>query len=481
MKIPAIAIHTFLTLLACTASAKRPRNVLFIAIDDLRPVLGCYGGQAITPHIDALASTSRVFQRHYVQWPICGTSRASLLSGQRPKRHGGLSNATSTQVVTSRPDTAPTLPYYFKQAGYETRGFGKIYHSSVNYPGAGWSQPSWVPPMHWSLYVNATPALKYGTYQPAFETYEGPDYLHGDYQTTSQVIATMESSAGKPFCIFAGLSKPHLPHVAPKKYWDLYQNTVIKTPEFKNAPYGSYRDCYSFCELWDYGAKDSNGQPKLFSKDAPPNRQQAIKLTRAYYACVSFADDQVGRMLKKLRELGLEDDTAVVLWGDHGFHLGELGRWSKGTQYESDMRSPLIIRLPGMTAAAANTRALVETVDIYPTIAEYCGLTKPTHLDGKSLVPLISGERLKLKNSALSEYSPIMGSSESNFMIYSLRSEGYRYVQWRDRAQGMKLVREELFDLRENLVETRNLAGLKRYQKTLREHRALMKRDHPNY
>jgi iduronate 2-sulfatase len=471
--------------------------VLFIAIDDLRPVLGCYGGQALTPHIDALAASSRVFQRHYVQWPVCGASRASLLSGQRPKTHGGFSNATATQIVTSRPDTAPTLPYHFKQAGYETLGFGKVYHSLVNYPGAGWSQPPWTPPMHWSLYVNATPAQKRGDYQPASEIYDGPDYLHGDYQTTSRVLEALESSAGKPFCIFAGLSKPHLPYVAPQKYLDLYRNTVIKAPEFPDAPYGSYRECYNFSEIWAYGAEGRNGRPRLFSPELPPNPRQAIELTRAYYACVSFADAQVGRMLKKLRELGLEQDTAVVLWGDHGYHLGDLGRWSKGTQYEADMRSPLIIRLPGMTAGASNTRALVETVDIYPTLAEYCGLPKPRHVDGTSLVPLVSGKKARIKETALSEFIPIprpaprppdnggpppppppMGPA---FMIYSLRSEEYRYVQWRDRDQGMKLVREELFDLRETLSETRNLAGAKRYQKTLREHRALMKREHPDY
>ncbi len=420
------------------------------------------------------------------------------MSGQRPRTHGGFEVSTATLYVCSKPDTAPTLPYYFKQNGYETQSFGKLYHSIVNYPGAGWSIPPWTPNLHWSYYVNSVPAKTDGQYQPAIEIYQGPSSLHGDYQITSKVIQALKTTGGKPFCIFAGLHKPHLPFVAPQKYWDLYRNIKIHPLEPTAAPLNSYKDCYRYTELWSYGLESKKGRKTLYSAARPPNPNQTLDLTRAYYACVSFADAQVGRLLDTLKELGLEDSTAVVLWGDHGFHLGDQERWGKNTQFETDMRSPLMIRLPGTTLRPGASDALVETVDIYPTLADYCDLPIPPHTEGVSLVPIISGEKNKVKTSALSEFLPFQGPFDRlpnltqdasttdipyrlPFMIYSLRNDNYRYIQWRDRNQKMKVVREELYDLRNTEYETTNIAGLPSHSAELQKLRNLMKSEHPDY
>ena len=434
-------------------AADRPVNVLFICIDDLRPVLGCYGGAAKTPNIDRLASESAVFQRHYVQFPSCGPSRASMLSGRRPDSLGVYGNS-GTDAATN--DSAkPTLPLLFKQNGYTTLSFGKVYHSKGNAPGCGWSEEAWHPPS-WDCYVNFSEKERkkqdLGDWRPAMEIYDGADSLHGDYQTADQVITALETHRDGPFFIAAGFYKPHLPFVAPKRFWDLYRDDEIELLSPPHRADGASDLGYAFNELASYGREDHT----MFSSENPPTEAEARALIHAYYAAVSFTDSHVGRLLDKLDELGLRDSTAVVLWADHGFHLGDQARWAKWTQFEADMRSPFMIRLPGKSVPVRACDALVESVDVYPTVAAIAGLPLPAHLEGVSLLPLLKGDVATVKDHARSQVVGLQTSKA--FMAYSVRTATHRYVEWRDRTQANKLVHRGLYDLSELPHEMKNIA-----------------------
>jgi arylsulfatase A-like enzyme len=467
------AIIGLASAMAAAESRAEPlkRNVLFIAVDDLRPVLGCYGGQAITPNLDRLAESAAVFQHHYVQWPVCGCSRATLMSGQRPDTHGVYSNHNAS-AIANRPESCPTLPLYFKSHGYTTLSFGKLYHGKGNSPGCGWSQPAWQPPGAWTCYVDFDPSrLKKGQWRPAYEIYDGPDQLHADCQTADAAIKALEQNKDRPFLICAGFYKPHLPFVAPKRYWDLYEDRTITPLEPLTMPEGGIDHAYGYTELWSYG--DQRG--RMFSDDLRPDQAQTVDLTRAYYASVSHTDAQVGRLLERLDELGLRDNTAVVVWGDHGFHLGDQYRWGKHTQYEADMRSPLMIRLPGIEHQAGPLQPLVETIDIYPSLCEFCRIPVPGHLDGESLIPVLTDSNADGKPAAYSQYHPVPAESR-HLMIYSMRTRDHRYIEWRDTREGQRIVGRELYDLRDQPWETRNVAADPPYRPALEACEALIKR-----
>ncbi|MCP4781926.1 MAG: sulfatase [Fuerstiella sp.] len=434
-------------------AADRP-NVLLICIDDLRPVLGCYGGAARTPNLDRFAESAVTFQRHYVQFPSCGPSRASMFGGVRPDTLRLYGNGGAASVAND-PENRPTMPLYFRNNGYTTLSFGKTYHSKGWGPGFGWSRPPWHPPSGWTCYVNfKAPKGKSrkGSWRPAFEIYDGPDNLHGDYQTADQAIKAIEENKDKPFFIVAGFYKPHLPFVAPKRFWDLYKDEEIKPLEPRDIPQGAQHYQYSFREICAYGLQKG----KLFTPESMPTESQAGDLVHAYYAAASFADAQAGRILKKLDELKLQENTIVIVWSDHGFHLGDQKRWAKWTQFEADMRSPLMIRAPMIGQGGRHTNALVESVDIYPTLAAACGLKLPSHLEGVSLLPIINRQADSLKPAA---YSQVKGlKNHPNMLAYSLRTDRHRYIEWRDVSDGFNLVNTELYDLGIIGAERTNLA-----------------------
>lgn len=462
-------VTAFILATSVLRAADRPTNVLFICIDDLRPVLGCYGGAAKTPNIDQLAAESVIFQRHYVQFPSCGPSRASMLSGRRPDSLGVYGNS-GTDAATNDP-ARPTLPLLFKRHGYTTLSFGKVYHSKGNAPGCGWRADAWHPPS-WDCYVKFSEKERkkqnLGDWRPAMEIYDGPDELHGDYQTADQVIAAIEQHRDKPFFIAAGFYKPHLPFVAPKRFWNLYDDDEIELlPPLSRAD-GASDLGYAFNELASYGRDDHT----LFSTENPPSEQEARDLIHAYYAAVSFTDSHVGRLLAKLDEFSLRDNTAVVLWADHGFHLGDQNRWAKWTQFEADMHSPLMIRLPGNAVPARTCDALVESVDVYPTVAAIAGLPLPAHLEGVSLLPLLQGDVATVKDHARSQVAGLQMSK--NFMAYSVRTATYRCIEWRDRTQENKLVHRELYDLIEATHEVKNIADDPAQRAVVEKHHQLI-------
>jgi len=260
----------------CQAQAADRPNVLLICIDDLRPVLGCYGGAAKTPNLDRFAETAVTFQRHYVQFPSCGPSRACMMGGVRPDTLRLYGNGGAA-AVANEPRRRPTMPLFFRNHGYTTLSFGKTYHSKGGGPGFGWSDHPWHPPSGWTCYVDFQMPKgepQKGFWRPAFEIYDGPDSLHGDYQTADQAIKALEENRGKPFFIAAGFYKPHLPFVAPKRFWDLYTEEEIEPLQPGAIPQGAQRYQYSFREICSYGL--DNG--KLFTPDSMPTESQAIDL-----------------------------------------------------------------------------------------------------------------------------------------------------------------------------------------------------------
>ncbi len=421
---------------AVAASAEaQPLNVLFIAFDDLRPELGCYGAKHIrSPNIDRLAARGLLFERAYCQQAVCNPSRASVLSGCRPDTTGVMANNKFLRPMM--PDVV-TLPQHFKNNGWHALSLGKIFHHSEKEPGddpQSWSEPSWyhgTPYQHWFSKTAAEemkrlkklpPDQRPKLIRPApFEAADEPDDSYPDAQTAAKAIETLQrlKEMKKPFFLGVGFVKPHLPFTCPQKYWDLYPADTIKVPDnyypTKGAPEAAFHNWY---ELRTYGGIPAKGG---ISDDT------ARSLIRGYRACVSFADVQVGRVLDELDRLGLRERTIVVLWGDHGYHLGENGVFTKMTNFERGTRVPLIVSAPGQKTAGHRTRALVELVDLYPTFAELAGLALPAHLEGKSFAPLLADPDRTWKQAAFSQY---LRPGKDKTMGRSIRTDRWRYTEW---------------------------------------------------
>jgi arylsulfatase A-like enzyme len=446
------------------AAAARP-NVLFIAVDDLRPELGCYGKTEIhSPNIDRLAASGVRFTRAYCQQAVCGASRNSLLSGLRPDSTGIYGNNTSFREIF--PDVV-SLPQHFKNHGYHVVGMGKIYHQ--NDP-RSWSEP-WlaIPGMVWRLPENTATqarlrqeaiergltgkALGRAARGPATESADVDDRGYPEGELTDTAIEALRRLKDQPFFLAVGYIRPHLPFNCPKKYWDLYQRSKISLPEFRDAP----RNAPSFA-LTSWGELRSyDGIPA----QGPVSEEQAYELIHGYRACVSYVDAQVGRLLGELENLGLADNTIVVLWGDHGWKLADYNCWCKHTNFELDTHVPLIVRKPGAEGNGRAAEGLVEFVDIYPTLSDLANLPHPTHLDGKSFAPLLEDPQQPGKDVALSQY-PRRG-----VMGYSMRTPGFRLVLWVDRKDPSRQTAVELYDHATDPGETENVAGQPAYQETV--------------
>ena len=388
-------------LLVGSLTASQP-NILFIAVDDLRPELGCYGKDHIkSPNIDLLAKAGMVFERAYCMVPTCGASRASLMTGLRPSRNRFVNYLTwadrdALGVVT--------LNTHFKTHGYRTISLGKVFHQlrdSIE----GWSEEPWRPRVkgHYARPENQRLHTENGkketkpTRGPAVESADVPDNRYGDGLVAERAVSRLQelSAEESPFFLAVGFYKPHLPFVAPKRYWDLYAEEDIEVPDNyfppSNAPDGAV---HTFGELRSYHGIPNSG---ILSED------EARELIHGYYACVSYTDAQIGKVLDELKRLGLDDNTIVVLWGDHGWNLGEHTMWCKHSTFETSMHAPLIVRAPGYLQGRS-TRALTEFIDLYPSLCELAGLPLPEHLDGRSFVPLLNEPDLAWKSAAIGRY-----------------------------------------------------------------------------
>ena len=433
-------------------------NVLFLAVDDLRPLLGCYGDKvALTPNIDRLAKRGIVFNRAYCQQAVCGPSRLSLMTGRRPDttRVWDL----KTHFREALPDVV-TLPQHFKNHGYITRSIGKIYHGGGK---ASRDKPSWSkaaihaevrdPKVRYASVVN----LKgNGLKRSAAESADVADNVYIDGIVCDQSMKALRGlqQEGKPFFLAVGFRKPHLPFCAPKKYWELYAREEIPLPlssmHPELAPELAVR---SWKELEGYSDIPADGNVTV---------EKVRQLRHGYYACISYVDALVGRLLDELRTLRLEENTVICLWGDHGFHLGEQGLWTKANNYELSTRVPLILSVPGQENPGSRTDALVELVDVYPTLVEACRLSAAKGLEGTSLMPLLSRPERSWKRAVFSQYPRSRTGhrhrGHGDIMGYAVRTKNYRYVQWRDWKTGKTLTRE-LYDQRRDPLEMQNIAG----------------------
>ncbi len=454
-------------LLSPTRLPAQPPNVLFIAVDDLRTSLGCYGDSLVqSPNIDRLASQSRVFQRAYCMQAVCGPSRTSLLTGRLPD---------NTRVWHNRNlfrDTHPdlvTLPQHFKNNGYHAISMGKVFSGNeLELDPASWSEPEILKQPGWRNYARRDSGES--GKGAAWEAADVPDDGYSDGKLAALAIEKLVSLKAneKPFFLAVGFLKPHLPFNAPKRYWDLYDPNIFDvSDDGRQVQDVSIHALHSHRELGGY-----RDIPKDEKVDAATTRQ----LRHGYYACVSYVDAQVGKLLNELERLGLAENTIVVLWGDHGFSLGEKNRWCKGTNFERDTRIPLLIRVPTLPQSGVPTQALVETVDLYPTLVSLAGLPLPDDLDGRSLVSNLNDPQASGRDAVLSQFARPFKKTAPEFMGYSLRTDTHRYTRWISWAD-RKTVAEELYDYgdkncasHENAywIEQRNIADLPE-QKATRE------------
>ncbi|HBC89484.1 MAG TPA: iduronate sulfatase [Lentisphaeria bacterium] len=446
-------------------------NVLFIAVDDLRPQLGCYGRtNMITPNIDKLGTNGVIFTRAYCQQAVCGPTRASLLSGCRPETTTIFN--LEVPLRKAMPDVL-SLPEHFKKNGYETFSIGKIYHHADDDMQA-WTVKPFRGPNEFPGYMSDESLEKMKNsdftdnkgrkWGPAYECVDVPDNAYPDGKYADHAIEELRrmKNEGKPFFMGVGFVRPHLPFNAPKKYWDMYTPEKVKLAENPFAPKNATEYSLSnFGELRMY-----QGMPK---KD-PVQDDLAYKLVQGYQASVSYTDAQLGRLLNELDALGLRENTIVILWGDHGWKLGEHGEWCKHTNFENDTNAPLIMSIPGMGNANKRSDALVEFVDIYPTLSELCGLPLPQHLEGTSFVPLLEKPEAPWKNAAFSQF-PRKGGK---VMGYTMKTADFRYTEWKEKETGKVLARE-LYDHRKDYAENNNVSGEQEYSENVRQLGEMMK------
>lgn len=451
-----------LTALPLLAQAQRP-NILFIAVDDLRPQLGCYGQEQIhSPNIDRLAASGMLFDRAYCMVPTCGASRASLFSGVRPSPDRFV--RFTARIDEDSPGITP-LHQHFKDNGYETFSLGKILHVPAD-SAQGWSEPAWRPKKVTSLPYEPIPgwapppglnakAHQKGERGLPFASFEISDEELGDGQVATEAVNRLKRLAkqDQPFFLAVGFFKPHLPFIAPKKYWDLYDETPIDLPDNYYPPQDAPKEAiHSFGELRAY-----TGVPKK----GPLSDQMARTMIRGYYASVSYTDAQIGRVLDELDRSGLSENTIVVLWGDHGWNLGEHTLWCKHCTFETSMRTPLIIRSPkhASNAASNQSTALVEYVDLYPTLCELTGLKPPSHLDGQSLTPILANPSIKGKGYTIGRFNN--GDT--------IRTDRWRYTEYTARGDSKsgRIVSRMLYDHDKDPDENVNLANRPEYRQVV--------------
>ncbi|WDE97795.1 sulfatase [Lentisphaera profundi] len=441
-------IKTFIlicTLLPFALSAKNP-NILFIAIDDLKPELGAYGyTQVKSPNIDQLAKSATTFTNAHCQWAVCGPSRASLMTGLYPESTGVMDLKTKMRSIN--PDVL-TLPQHFKNSGYFTAATGKIYDPRCVDGREKDDAASWSIPYKGVNYGKVK--LKDGKRFALAPDIADEDLTDGQILLNGLELLKQANEQEKPFFLAVGFKKPHLAFVAPKRYWDLYDRNSLTLPSFREQAQGAS----------PYGWHDSNelrGYDGIPKKGPIPMELQK-EAFHGYLACVSYIDTLVGRLIKRLDDLNLRENTIIVLWGDHGFHLGDHNMWGKHTNLEQATRVPLIIYIPGQTANQSSTPA--ELMDMYPTLCDAAGITTPKIVQGDSLLKVIKGTEKQHQNGAISFFK------SKGAKGYSYRTQRYRYIEW---IKANKVDAIELYDYEQDPGETLNLATNKDYAALIKE------------
>ena len=504
----------FLVVLIIGCSQKnsyQKKNVLFIVVDDLKPLLGSYGyGEVISPNIDKLASEGVLFSKAYAQQAICTASRMSFITGKRPDYTKIWD--LSTKLRETRPDIT-TIPQYFKDNGYETVGMGKVMHGASNNDPQSWTMPFisnenfdyadgykmpanlyQSPEIHkkWDSLQTALDAdsnadrgwfavnsvMKSAGLRPLTENLDVPDNAYADGASTFKTIELLNQfkKENKNFFLTIGFQKPHLPFTPPKKYWDLYDRNKIDLAEFQKKSDGSPLEAYHQSgELRNY----HDAEPSM-DENGIVNEDKQRELIHGYMASVSFIDAQLVLILNHLKSLGMDKNTVVIFFGDHGWHLGDHGLWNKHSNFEEATRTPLIFKSPDIEGGFINDSP-VELLDIFPTICNLAGIPIPEDLDGVSLVPILDKKSESLKEFAISQYPrrcnvmrSVIGRypDDCTLMGYAVRNHRYRYIAWvsgnfedRSSFNNDKIIMEELYDYEIDPLETRSFSLDSDYQK----------------
>lgn len=455
-----LSVSTLL-LPALLEAAPRP-NVLLICVDDLKPLLGCYGDKVVkTPNIDRLATRGVVFENAYCNQAVCSPSRNTLMTGLRPQSLGIYE--LSTNFRKAAPD-AVTLTQHFMAHGWRAEGLGKILHvghGNVN-DEASWSVPHFSPKTisyalpennpagstrEQALFENKVESWKLPR-GAATEAADVPDNQYGDGMIADEAVKRLQAAKQKPeepFFLAVGFLKPHLPFVAPKKYWDLYDPAAFKLPEQQQAPEGAPAFAPStWGELRQY---------KDIPEKGPVSQEEARHLIHGYHAATSYMDAQLGRVLEALEANGYRENTIVVLWGDHGWHLGDHGMWCKHTNYEQAAHIPVVVAAPGV-AGGQRSGALIETCDIYPTLAELAGLPAPKQGDGRSFASVVKNPASTVRDHAIHVYPRAQG-----LIGRAVRTLRHRLVEWKKPGAAPETAILELYDYEADPAETKNLAA----------------------
>lgn len=429
------------------------KNILFIAVDDLRPQLGCYGHkQMISPNIDALARRGALMERAYCQVPVCGASRASLLSGLYPTQKRFVDFAARKDADAPQVDS---LPAWFNKHGYTTVQIGKVYHHADD-DAQSWSEQvpttiNWLRDYHDPTHLKLIAELEARAGDkpkrvrgPAYDAGDAPieAYLDGKVLTDSQLKLQKLAAGSHPFFLAVGFHKPHLPFNCPKQFWDLYDRRTINLADNPFRPQGAPDSAlHNWSELRSYHGIPAKG---------PLDEDTARTLIHGYYACTSFTDYLVGELLKSLDQTGQRDNTIICLWGDHGWNLGEHGLWCKHANFETSLHSPLLLDGPGIRPGT-RVEGLCEFIDVYPTLCDLAGVPSPSHLQGKSLSSAIAQPNHYFKEAVFSRY----------YQGESIKTDRYRYTAWYNSHR--EIVSDMLYDHLLDHGENINVASIREY------------------
>jgi len=469
---------------ASGALAQKPKpNILFICVDDLVATIGCYGDEtAKTPHIDSLASQGTTFLNHHCAWSVCGPSRAAMTTSLTSEETG----VFGFRPIRGKLPNVVTMPQYFKTQGYETACCGKFHDPRTvgdikkkkdakgQYPDgkliddpASWS----IPYIHYSNGYNPPK-------HPAWDEANRPDSEYVDFQIRKQGERLLKrlSKGNKPFYLAVGFKKPHLPFVAPKRMWDLYDRKLMPLAKFTDLPLNASAPTKATLE----NNKEIMGYNPFKTSGKMPTVEQQRTLLHGYYACASWVDEQVGELLKVLAATNdpvqkgkkMSETTIIVFWGDHGFHLGDHSRWAKHSNMEKATSCPLIVADPRISTKGAKTMSPVSTLDLYPTLCELAGLPVPEQpknarvsggrpLRGVNFAPLLKDPKASVRNGALTIFS-IKGSYG-----YAYRTERYRYIEWVNKFN--KVVAKDLYDYKKDPLETKNVVHVPEYAEVVRK------------
>lgn len=463
-----IGVGAFMLVGASSLAAERP-NVLLILVDDLKPVLGCYGDPvARTPNLDALAARSMRFDLAYCNQAVCAPSRFTLMLGAHSTSTGLYGLGSRLREIVPE---AVTMPQYFARHGYRTESLGKVFH--IGHGNEGDPDSFSVPHFKEKVIEYVDPASTAGMLTreeayfenkmlgsigmlprgPAMEAPEVDDQAYADGRVAAEAIKRLQAAKQRrqenktPFFMAVGFARPHLPFSVPKRYWDLHDPTTLPLPQYQELP------AQSPPVAGKRGGEITNYSP--VPEKGPLAADLQRKLIHGYYASTSYVDAQIGKVIDELDRLELTSNTIIVVWGDHGFHLGDLGIWTKHTNYEQANRIPLLISAPGVTHPKSSTRQLAESVDLYPTLVELAGLPAPQvpqPIDGKSLTPVLRDPAVRIRDHAFHAYPHAR-------LGRAIRTERYRFVEWKNVDEPDSAAALELYDYQVDPLETRNLAA----------------------